>query len=149
MRILSSWRRCYVSVCQALDAQCTRSSEVDFVREWTRPLANAVTRCRCLDPLQSPALHWHMRLLNDQPVLPATKKGVISEGTDSSMAEVMKWLYTDGRSSVLGGAAGQEAPAQDNMSLGSLQARPEAGPEARYTSKRDPCSGPDPSRYMK
>ena len=49
------------------------------------------------------------------------KKGAISEGTDSGMAEVMQWLYNDGRSSVLSG--GQDMPAQeDNMSLGSLQA---------------------------
>ena len=51
----------------------------------------------------------------------ATRKGMIAEGTDTGMAEVVRWLYSDGRSSVLGG---QDPPVQDDMSLGSLQARP-------------------------
>ena len=51
----------------------------------------------------------------------AAQKGLMPEGSDAGMADVMRWLYHDGRSSVLGG--GQDAPAQDDMSLGSLRAR--------------------------
>ena len=49
------------------------------------------------------------------------KKGVIPEGTDAGMADVMRWLYNDGRSSVLG--CQDAPPAQDDFSLGSLRAR--------------------------
>ena len=63
-----------------------------------------------------------MLLLRSLSGTAATKKGVIEEGTDTGMAEVMKWLYNDGRSSVLGDQDVQ--PPEDNMSLGSLQARP-------------------------
>ncbi len=48
----------------------------------------------------------------------------------------MKWLYNDGRSSVLG----QDAPAaQDSMSLGSLQARSAAEPGAMMHAAVVPC----------